>query len=296
MRKSGKENGQKNRMNGTERIYFMKKTINKKLSKLTKVIYFDESSVTDYLQIIEGGQLVKTTELLSGDIDNGKAKVAGELSVGISSLFKNLIGIGTKVQANSELETSFKSEMLIKTILQNTILTDFLDIIEKGKSHIEVFNDIKIKVIKDSLSYVIMISPYMKMFKGDGLNLNTDLDLSIDIVKMDDSIKLAKGYFEFEGIQNNKSVILRFNIDSFKNNYKISDLLKMDLSIYGVPVGKVDRKNITIVSEINAATSDDELSAYDNPKYSEDGTGNTTASEDILTVYDVLLAGVAQHE
>lgn len=274
----------------------MKKTNNKKLSKLTKVIYFDESSVTDYIQIIEGGQLVKTTELLSGDTDNGKAKVAGELSVGISSLFKNLIGIGAKVQTNSELETSFKSETLIKTILQNTILTDFLDIIENGESHIEVFKNIKIKVIKDSLSYVIMISPYMKMFKGDGLNLNTDLDLSIDIVKMDDSIKLAKGYFEFEGIQNNKSVILRFNIDSFKNNYKISDLLKMDLSIYAVPVGKVDRKNITIVSEINAATSDDELSSYDNPKYGEDGTDNTTASEDILTVYDVLLAGVAQHE
>lgn len=274
----------------------MKNANNKKLSKLTKVIYFDESSVTDYIQIIEGGQLVKTTELLSGDTDNGKAKVAGELSVGISSLFKNLIGIGAKVQTNSELETSFKSETLIKTILQNTILTDFLDIIENGESHIEVFNNIKIRVIKDSLSYVIMISPYMKMFKGEGLNLNTDLDLSIDIVKMDDSIKLAKGYFEFEGIQNNKSVILRFNIDSFKNNYKISDLLKMDLSIYAVPVGKVDRKNITIVSEINAATSDDELSSYDNPKYGEDGTDNTTASEDILTVYDVLLAGVAQHE
>lgn len=281
-------------MNGTES--FMKKTNNKKLSKLTKVIYFDESSVTDYIQIIEGGQLVKTTELLSGDIDNGKAKVAGELSVGISSLFKNLIGIGAKVQANSELETSFKSETLIKTILQNTILTDFLDIIENGESNIEIFNNIKIKVIKDSLSYVIMISPYMKMFKGDGLNLNTDLDLSIDIVKMDDSIKLAKGYFEFEGIQNNKSVILRFNIDSFKNNYKISDLLKMDLSIYAVPVGKVDRKNITIVSEINAATSDDELSSYDNPKYGENGADNTATSEDILTVYDVLLAGVAQHE
>lgn len=274
----------------------MKKTNNEKFNKLTKVIYFDESSVTDYIQIIEGGQLVKTTELLSGDIDNGKAKVTGELSVGISSLFKNLIGIGAKVQTNSELETSFKSETLIKTILQNTILTDFLDIIKNGESHIEVFNNIKIKVIKDSLSYVIMISPYMKMFKGDGLNLNTDLDLSIDIVKMDDSIKLAKGYFEFEGMQNNKSVILRFNIDSFKNNYKISDLLKMDLSIYAVPVGKVDRKNISIVSEINAAISDDELSSYDNPKYGETETEKATASENILTVYDVLLAGVAQHE
>lgn len=274
----------------------MKKTNSEKLSKLTKVIYFDESSVTDYIQIIEGGQLVKTTELLSGDIDNGKAKVTGELSVGISSLFKNLIGIGAKAQANSELETSFKSETLIKTILQNTILTDFLDIIGNNESHIEVFNNIKIKVIKDSLSYVIMISPYMKMFKGDGLNLNTDLDLSIDIVKMDDSIKPAKGYFEFEGIQNNKSVILRFNIDSFKNNYKISDLLKMDLSVYAVPVGKVDRKNISIVSEINAATSYDELSSYDNPKYGEDRTDNATVSADILTVYDVLLAGVVEHE
>jgi len=274
----------------------MKSKEEKSLSKLTKVIYFDESSVTDYIQIIEGGQLVKTTELLKGDTDNGEAKVGGELSVGISSLFKNLIGIGAKVQTNSKLETSFKSETLIKTILQNTILTDFLDIVESGKSHISVFDNIKIKVIKDSLSYVIMISPYMKMFKGDGLNLNTDLDLSIDIVKMDDSIKLAKGYFEFEGIQNNTAVILRFNIDSFKNNYKISDLLKMDLTIYAVPVGKVDRKNISIVSEINAATSDNELSSYDNPKYGETETEKATASENILTVYDVLLAGVAQHE
>lgn len=274
----------------------MKGKEEKSSSKLTKVIYFDESSVTDYIQIIEGGHLVKTTELLKGDTDNGEAKVGGELSVGISSLFKNLVGIGAKVQANSKLETSFKSETLVKTILQNTILTDFLDVVESGKSHISVFNNIKIKVIKDSLSYVIMISPYMKMFKGDGLNLNTDLDLSIDIVKMDDSIKLAKGYFEFEGIKNNTAVILRFNIDSFKNNYKISDLLKMDLTIYAVPVGKVDRKNISIVSEINAATSDDESSSYDNPKYGETETEKATASENILTVYDVLLAGVAQHE
>lgn len=273
------------------------KNENKSITKkLTKVIYFDESSVTDYIQIIEGGSLIKTTELLSGESDNSEAKVGAEASVGISGLFKSLIGFGAKAQTEAQLETSFKSESLVKTILQNTILTDFLDIVGQETAQVKVFENIKIKIIKDSLSYVIMISPYMKMFKGEGLNLNTDLDLSIDIVKIDESIRLAKGYFEFEGIQNNKSVILRFNIDSFKNNYKISDLLKMDLSIYAVPVGKVDRKNITIVSEINASTSDDELSSYDNPKYSEDGSNNTATSGDILTVYDVLLAGVAQHE
>lgn len=273
----------------------MRNRDNKNVNKLTKVIYFDESSVTDYIQIIEGGQLIKTTELLSGDTDSGEAKVSAEASIGISSLFKNLIGLGAKAQMESKLETSFKSEELIKTILQNTILTDFLDIVETEKSHIEVFDDIKIKVIKDSLSYVIMIAPYMKMFKGEGVNINTDLDLSIDIVNMDDSIKLAKGYFEFEGIVENNSVILRFNIESFKNNYKISDLLKMDLTIYAVPVGKVERKNISIVSEINAATANEEVS-YDNPTYGEDGVDEEVTPRDLLTVYDVLLAGVAQYE
>ena len=169
-----------------------------------------------------------------------------------------------------------------------------MDIVENEESHIVVFDDIKIKVIKDSLSYVIMIAPYMKMFKGEGLNLNTDLDLSIDIVNMDDSIKLAKGYFEFEGIVENDSVILRFNIESFKNNYKISDLLKMDLTIYAVPVGKVERKNISIVSEINAATAEEV--SDDNPTYGEDEGDEEVTSRDLLTVFDVLLAGVAQHE
>lgn len=263
--------------------------------KLTKVIYFDESSVTDYIQIIEGGNLIKTTELLSGESDNGETKVGAEASVGISGLFKSLIGFGAKAQTEAQLETSFRSESLVKTILQNTILTDFLDIVGQEKAQVKVFENIKIKVIKDSLSYIIMISPYMKMFKGEGLNLNTDLDLSIDIVKIDESIRLAKGYFEFEGISDNISVILRFNIDSFKNNYKISDLIKMNLTIYAVPVGKIDRKNISIVSEINAATSDETTTTYDNPKYGENKEQEKTFG-DILTVYDVLLAGVAQSE
>lgn len=274
----------------------MSKTGEKISKKLAKIIYFDESSVTDYIQIIEGGKLTRTTELLSEDGDNGDANIGAEASIGINGLFKSLIGFGAKVQTESKLETSFKSESLVKTILQNTILTDFLDLVEDENAKVEVFDDIKIRVIKDSLSYIIMISPYMKMFKGGSLNINTDLDLSIDIVKMDESIRLAKGYFEFEGVKDNTSVILRFNIDSFKNNYKISDLLKMDLTIYAVPVGKVDRRNISIVSEINAVTIDDEASTYDNPKYGEEDKKEENNVEDILTVYDVLLAGVAYIE
>ena len=98
-----------------ERIYGMRNRENKSINKLTKVIYFDESSVTDYIQIIEGGQLIKTTELLSGDTDSGEAKVSAEASIGISSLFKNLIGLGGKSSNGIKFRNIFlKSEELIK--------------------------------------------------------------------------------------------------------------------------------------------------------------------------------------
>lgn len=71
----------------------------------------------------------------------------------------------------------------------------------------------------------------------------------------------------------------------------------MNLTIYAVPVGKVDRKNISIVSEINATTADDEeVSNYDNPRYGDTDAREENNSEDILTVFDVLLAGVSHNE
>ena len=33
-------------------------------TQLCKIVYFDEDSVTDYVQMVDGGELEKTTELL----------------------------------------------------------------------------------------------------------------------------------------------------------------------------------------------------------------------------------------
>lgn len=52
--------------------------------KMQKIIYFDEESVTDYVQIVEGGKLEKTTELLNGTEENLNAKTKTSGSVGIS--------------------------------------------------------------------------------------------------------------------------------------------------------------------------------------------------------------------
>lgn len=256
---------------------------------LNKIVYFDEGSVTDYVQMVAGGRLEKTTELLDLDNSGGNADLKTNASIGISSIFKSLIGFGVKAETNANLDISYKSESLVKTILQNTILTDFLDLAKNESLGIKKFDDVEIRVIKDSLSFIIMVAPYLKMFKEGALKLDSDLDLSVDMIKIDDSIKLAKGYFEFEGISNKESVILRFNIDSFRNNYKVADLLKMRLSIFAVPVGKVERKNLSITAELNMTGDVDGESKYDNPVY---GDEENTKEEDSLIVYDVLLAGV----
>lgn len=254
------------------------------------MIYFDEGSVTDFIQIIEGGQLTRTMELLSGNETKGKVDGEAEVSIGINSLFRKMIGIGANGKIDASIEDSYRDDSLVKTILQNTILTDFIESAEEEGSDIKVFENIRIKVIKDSLSYIIMVSPYLKMLKGEGLSVNADIDMSIDMVKLDDSIRLAKGYFEFEGVVKDKSVILRFNIDSFKNNYKIADLQKMRLMVYAVFVGKARKENFSIVSEIGATPDGND--SCSNPKYGEEEEEDKLE----LEVYDVLLAGVAGHE
>ena len=42
----------------------MKKKQDNKIS-MQKIIYFDEESITDYVQIVEGGKMEKTIELLN---------------------------------------------------------------------------------------------------------------------------------------------------------------------------------------------------------------------------------------
>ena len=46
---------------------------------LCKVVYFDEDSVTDFVQIVAGGQLEKTTELLNQSQDKGEADISGNV-------------------------------------------------------------------------------------------------------------------------------------------------------------------------------------------------------------------------
>jgi len=258
---------------------------------MDKIVYFDEESVTDYVQIVFGGQLEKTTELLKdtqkGVGVDGNIKVSG----GISGIFKTLLGFEASTEVNSNAHISFKTDQLVKNILQNTILTDFLDMVHKDDNNvIEKFKGYKISVEKDSLSYFVMISPYMTMLSDTGNGIPSG-EFNIAIDKIDDAIRLGKGYYEFLGRKNKKEIVFRFNINAFKNNYKISDLLKMKLTIYAIYVGDTTLDQLNFNKELGIEEKKTKLK--DNPTYEK-----LNLSADIkkrnkhLKVFDVVLAGV----
>lgn len=277
-------------------------------SSLCKIVYYDEESVADYVQIDNGGKLEITQELLKDTIDNAAAKTGLDAKVGISGMLKAILGNEIAVSANAELDTSYNNEKLVKNVIKNTLLTDFINIIKESSSiesdtannirAIKKFTGYAIEAPKESISYVAMISPYLGMLKGGDIAAG---DYNIAIDKLDNTIKNAKGYYEFLGVKkddNNteqpeepKRFIFRFNIKSFKNNYKPIDLLRMNLSIYAIKVGK---SSIDMLDFSNEFKND--IHVVDNPSYSDQNnavhsdSNNDTAEE--LDIYDVLLAGV----
>jgi hypothetical protein len=134
-----------------------------------------------------------------------------------------------------------------------------------------------------------MVSPYLSMLKsGSGIPAG-EFKLSID--KMESALKNAKGYYEFIGTRGRSQVILRFNINALKNNYKINDLLKMNLSIYAIKVGTTSLDKLNINKELDIDVTP---IVKDNPEYVDEDI--LEVSDELknknLDVYDVLLAGI----
>lgn len=265
--------------------------------RMCKVVYFDEPSVTDYVQIISGGQLEKTTELLETDETGKEAKGDGKAAIGIGRVFKALVGTDASAGVSGSMKTSFSDEKMARNIIRNTILTDFLNIVESSESRgndgvIRKFSGYDLSVDKNSLTYAVMVSPYLSMLRS-GSSVQAG-DYEIEMEKMEEVLKNAKGYYDFIGEKGKSKVILRFNIKAFKNNYNINDLLKMQLSIYATKVGKTTLDMLDINKEFGLDFSDG--TQEKNPKYSEeDKKSNFINNSKTLDVFDVLLAGVEAH-
>lgn len=131
-----------------------------------------------------------------------------------------------------------------------------------------------------------MVSHYLYMMKNE-TNIPVG-DFSIAVEKLENALKSDKEYYEFVGTKGNSKVILRFSILSLRNNYKINDLLKMNLSIYAIKVGTSPLDQLNINNELDI---DEPFILTINPEYKPDVDSEDDKTKKIY-VYYVLLAGV----
>lgn len=241
---------------------------------MNKIIYFDEIAATDYIDIKNGGR--KNIDKNYSQELGGKVEAAMQAGAKIPKLFQQFLNIG----AIASTEASALSNNVIKTYISNTILTDFLNTISNKKNKdISIFDKPKLKAYENSITFLKMYAPYMKMLNSR--------ELPINISEIDSILIGAKGYYELIAQMNNgHKVILRFNITAFRNNYSLNDIIKMDLKYYAIKVGSYPENKLDIAKEFPAPQ--EEPDAYNINTTSDD----SNQEKNLLDVYDVILAGV----
>lgn len=265
-----------------------------------KVIYFDEAFVADFMQIMAGGELKKTTEFITevnSDIegDVGADAGIGTEKNGLSKIFSFLSGATINADAGVNANLSRKSDRIAKNILENTLLADFIALLDADKrrtknkrcSGIKIFPNISVRPEVNSFSYMMLIAPFLSMIDGE-LPIKTDDGnaIKIDITKIGEAIEKGRGYYEFVSTIEGKDVILRFNRGAFRNSYTMSDLPKMQLTYYAIRVGQINKTDLQVQKEFEFGTT----KTSKRVDYASIIENSNTSIE--LEVYDVVLAGV----
>lgn len=247
--------------------------------EILKVIYFDEEAAIDYITISDGGKAIN--EIINTNQENDEQNVNGEGSVGFKIPFLTWFNLQTKIDINENIN-SINNEV-IKSTLTNTILTDYIKKADYDDK-IKKISDYQIFPIKDSISYYKMYTPYTLLIKKE---LNDKISDEVDITKIDEVLNNTKGYYEFLATSKDEQIIIRFNINSFKNNYKINNILGMNLLLYGVHVGSANLNDFSIEKEFEQDLKEE--ITVDKLLHEQEVIQN----DNKLKIYDIVLAGVA---
>lgn len=259
-----------------------KKNVNK--NKLVKVVYFDEESASDLLDMAFGGKSEITEER--------KKDYAGELEVKAgaraAAKFNWLPFFGGSAEAGVTASSSVLGRNILNKTLSNTILTDYL-IEQPEMQGVVRLDGVLVSAKEGSAAHAKMFSPYTAMFKSDELPFN--------IAEMDSTLASAKGYYEMLGIDGTeKKSILRFNLRAFRNNYGLADLGRMNLVFHGVKVGNALESSLSMEAEFATPSKKETRPLSPREALGETDNDASGAPEPLLDVYDVLLAGVIHGE
>ena len=245
--------------------------------KILKVIYFDEEAAIDYITISDGGKAI--SEIINTEQETDTSKLESETSTGFKIPFFTWFNLQAKIGIDSNINNI--NDGVVKSTLTNTILTDYIKKADTDEK-IKKISNYQITPIKDSVSYYKMYTPYMLLIKKE---LNDKISAEVDITKIDEVLKETKGYYEFLATNGKEQVII-----SFKNNYKINNILGMNLLLYGVNVGSAEKDDFSIEKEFEQNESK-EITADEILEVTSKAPEHKK-----LKIYDIVLAGVAHEE
>lgn len=247
---------------------------NQSAGTLIKIVYFDEESVSDLLDISAGGKETISKE----QTKERAAEIEAEARAKAAAKFDWLPFFGGSAEASAAASASAVGRSILNKTLSNTLLTDYLRKREDIKG-IERLEGLTVTARKDSAAYTKMYTPYLAMLKMD--------ELPVNLAALDDALESAKGYYELVGQDaGGAKHILRFNIRAFRNNYGLADLSRMQLVFHGLRVGKATESSLTMQAEMAPSIESAPLTALD----VVDGVSVEAAH--LLDVYDIVLAGV----
>jgi hypothetical protein len=244
------------------------------IKTMLKIVYFDEESASDYLDVSAGGKEVSTSE----NIKKRARETHGKVETGLSAKLSWLPFFGASADIQTGASTALAGNSILQKTLSNTILTDYL-VKASAEEQIVKIRDIQLTAPEGSMAYIKMFTPYM-------IILNTE-EQGIDLSKFDAALTGAKGYYEMLGNgKEGEKCVLRFNIRAFRNNYGLADLSKMKLVFHGIAVGETREHNLTMEAEMHPSRANTPLTANDIVD------GKSGGQTDVLKVYDILLAGI----
>lgn len=248
-------------------------------ASFVKVVYFDEESVSDLLDISAGGKEAQTTER----VKERAADVHSNADIKLAAKFNWLPFLGGSAEVGAGASASSLGRSIFNKTLSNTILTDYLAKVDEFPAVTKLAR-LRLTARKDSAAYTKMFTPYAALLKID--------DLPLDVARMDEALEAAKGYYELVGEDHSgHKTILRFNIRAFRNNYGLVDLGRMELVFHGVRVGRARESSLTMQAEMSPNGPE--------PVTAKELLGEASGAGDnpgMLDVYDVLLAGVEHGE
>lgn len=244
----------------------------KECPKFIKIVYFDELSAQDYIDVTNGGRLDWTTE----ENKERAAKILAEIESQAKGGFNIISFLRASISGGINANVSNEVSKLIGASLKNTILTDYIT---------EAHKDSKVKKFQNKSVYAPDNSITMYKMYSSYLNIVPKEEMPIDMEKLNEALLGERGYYTMLIYDESEPKnVLRFNIKAFKNNYSLADLSKMKLTYYGIKVGTCSLKQLDIENEFQFSypSEDDAESILDGEKQ--------TSNE--LNVYDVILAGV----